>query len=345
MSSGKRGGMKPALTLLSMAAVLATAATGAQAQTALSSGGAPSPGNYSIQNASLFGAAQSAVTENFVQNAMRCDSFGVNGFCTSAGLTYLNNVGQADGHNYQGEFNLAYRITPNWSVGFGYQGPNYHLNVNGANVSSDDNTFGLFVEYGNRLRQGVFARAAIAYQQGNATIGRSYPVGSETGYSVGTAGIGQKEISTQAGYVFIVQNNVAIMPYAGIDYQHSSIDAYSETGGANPASFSGASQNNLFGTLGVNGSLNLGGRAIVTAGLKHIQRLNSASDPISANISGVGNVTAAAATNERWNEATLNLQFEGPARGSRINLQYGHTFGSSPGVPRDIASVSFAMGF
>lgn len=335
MRARSTGLLLPRLSTLAVAGAFATCSMGAFAA-------AP---DASFDNAGLYGESAQAMVHQFVQDDMRCDKFGVNGFCVSTGLNYINNVGPANGHNYQGDFDLAYRVTRDWTAGFGYRGPNYHLTVNGDGVSDNANMYGLFVEYGNRLRRGVFARAAIAYQQGDATVGRSYPAGSGLGYSSGTSGIGQRAVSTEAGYVFIISNRGAVMPYLGVDYLRTGIDGYSEAGGQNAAKFSGASDNSVFGTLGINCSFNFNGHAILTAGFKHVQRLNSSSPMLTGTAADGTAFGSTLPVNERWNQASLNLQFEGPAPGSRIDLSYGHSFASSPGVARDVAGVSFTMGF
>lgn len=298
----------------------------------------------SLHNASLYGQAMQSVVQGFLQGGMHCDTFDLRGICVSTGALYSHNAGEVSGSNWQGDFSIAYRFSPNWVAGFGYQGPSYKLEVGNDTVRSRADTFGAFVEYGNRLRQGVFARAAIAYQQGDATVNRSYLTGSGLDNSQGETAIGQRAVSTQVGYVFVVKN-MAVMPYVGVDYLRTTIDGYTETTGQFPVRFNGRNEDNVYGTVGVNGHLNIAGKAIVSAGLKHVQRLNKNNDPVSGDVLGLGSFSINQDTTEHWNEVAVGVQFAGPAKASRVNIGYGHRFASGASVARDIASVSFTMGF
>ncbi|WP_432263122.1 autotransporter domain-containing protein [Cupriavidus sp. TMH.W2] len=299
----------------------------------------------SLHNASLYGQAMQALVQGFVQGGLRCETFDMHGICVSTGAVYSSNAGKVNGNNVLGDLSIAYRFSSNWIAGIGYQGPYYKLNINSDSVKSNANTVGAFVEFGNRLRQGVFARAAIAYQQGDATINRTYLTGSGLESSKGDTGIGQRAASAQAGYVFVAGGNIAFMPYVGVDYLKTKIGGYTETTGQFPVRFNSRAENNIYGTVGVNGSINLGGKAIVTAGLKHVQRLTKHNDPVAGDVIGLGSFSIAQDTTERWNEAAIGIQFAGPVKATRVNIGYGHRFASGTSVARDIAAVSFTMGF
>ncbi|WP_425953264.1 autotransporter outer membrane beta-barrel domain-containing protein [Ralstonia pseudosolanacearum] len=328
----------PRLTLLGAATFVTLYAVSTTAASA-----APADFATSVHNASLFGQAMQSSVQTFVQGTSRCEVFGTGGYCLSAGSLYTSHAGQERGNNVLGELNVGYRLTSNWVVGVGYQGPSYKLSINGDNAKSNANTFGAYVEYGNRLRQGAFARVALAYQRGHATIDRSYLTGVDAEGSTGSTTIGQQAASAQAGYVLIAGGNMAVMPYLGVDYLKTKIDGYMESGGQRPANFNSRTETNFYGTAGLTGSINLSGKAIITAGLKHAQRLNKHQEPISGD--AIDSFSVGQESINHWSEANIGVQVPGPMKASRLSVSYAHRFASGSPVARDVAGVTLSIGF
>ncbi|VVP30893.1 autotransporter domain-containing protein [Pseudomonas fluorescens] len=299
----------------------------------------------SLSNASLYAEALQNQLQGFVQDQLVCTTFDTKGICVNVSAQMTHHNGSVQGDNTYGGVTLAYRITPDLIAGIGYQGPNTSLKINDDRVEGDTNTVGAFVEYGNRLKQGVFARGAVAAAEGDATIKRSYKTGSGTSSSKGKSDISQYAVSGQAGYVFIVKENAAVMPFLGLDYLDTKLDGYTETSGPYPVQFNSQKQNDVYGTAGVTGSLNLGNKAILSANLKHVERLNNSSDDLSGEVLGVSTFDLKQDTTERWDEVGLGVQLAGPLKASRVGVSYGHRFNSDKAVASDVATVSFSVGF
>lgn len=299
----------------------------------------------SLHNATLYAQAMQSQMQSFVQDQMRCETFDQNGVCVNVSAQFTRNSGTVQGDNVYGGLSVAYRITPDLVAGVGYQGPSSELKINDDHVKGDTNTVGAFIEYGNRLRSGPFLRGAAAYSDGDATVDRSYLTGAGQSKSKGKADVKQKAVSAQAGYVFIVDGNSALMPYLGVDYLNTKLGSYTETSGPFPARFDSRTENNIYGTAGLNGSINLANKAIVTANLKHVERLNNSTDNLSGEVLGVSRFNLKQDTTDRWNEAGIGLQLAGPVKASRIGLTYSHRFASDKAVASDVATVSFSVGF
>lgn len=299
----------------------------------------------SLNNASLYAEALQNQLQGFVQDQLICTTFDTKGICVNVSAQMTHHNGTVQGDNTYGGLTLAYRITPDLVAGIGYQGPNTNLKIHDDRVEGDTNTVGAFVEYGNRLKQGVFARGAVAVSEGDATIKRSYLTGAGTAASKGKSDISQRAVSGQAGYVFIVKDNAAVMPYVGLDYLDTKLDGYTETSGPYPVQFDSRKQNNVYGTAGVTGSLNLGNKAILSANLKHVERLNNSNDDLSGEVLGVSTFNLKQDTTERWDEVGLGVQMAGPVKASRVGVSYGHRFNSDKAVASDVATVSFSVGF
>jgi probable HAF family extracellular repeat protein len=299
----------------------------------------------SLNNASLYTEALQNQLQGFVQDQLICTTFDTKGICVNVSAQMTHHNGTVQGDNTYGGLTLAYRLTPDLIAGIGYQGPNTSLKINDDRVEGDTNTVGAFVEYGNRLKQGVFARGAVAVSEGDATIKRSYLTGAGTSASKGKTDISQRAVSGQAGYVFIVKDNAAVMPYVGLDYLDSKLDGYTETSGPYPVQFDSRKQNDVYGTAGVTGSLNLGNKAILSANLKHVERLNNSNDDLSGEVLGVSTFDLKQDTTKRWDEVGLGVQMAGPLKASRVGVSYGHRFNSDKAVASDVATVSFSIGF
>ncbi|TCV51565.1 autotransporter domain-containing protein [Pseudomonas sp. 460] len=299
----------------------------------------------SLNNASLYAEAMQNQLHGFVQDQLNCTTFDTKGICVNVSVQMTHHNGTVQGDNTYGGLTIAYRITPDLVAGIGYQGPSSSLKIHDDRVEGDTNTVGAFVEYGNRLKQGVFARGAVAISDGDATIKRSYLTGAGTSASKGKSDISQRAVSGQAGYVFIVKDNTAVMPYVGLDYLDTKLDGYTETSGPYPVQFDSRTQNNVYGTAGVTGSLNLGNKAILSANLKHVERLNNSNDDLSGEVLGVSTFDLKQDTTERWDEVGLGVQLAGPVKASRVGVSYGHRFNSDKAVASDVATVSFSVGF
>ncbi|KAA0946229.1 autotransporter domain-containing protein [Pseudomonas sp. ANT_H14] len=299
----------------------------------------------SLNNASLYTEALQNQLQSFVQDQLICTTFDTKGICVNVSAQMTHHNGTVQGDNTNGGLTLAYRLTPDLIAGVGYQGPNTSLKINQDRVEGDTNTVGAFLEYGNRLKQGVFARGAVAVSEGDATIKRSYLTGAGTSASKGKSDISQRAVSGQAGYVFIVKDNAAVMPYVGLDYLDSKLDGYTETSGPYPVQFDSRKQNDVYGTAGVTGSLNLGNKAILSANLKHVERLNHSNDDLSGEVLGVSTFNLKQDTTTRWDEVGLGVQIAGPLKASRVGVSYGHRFNSGKSVASDVATVSFSIGF
>ncbi|PMV96493.1 MULTISPECIES: autotransporter domain-containing protein [unclassified Pseudomonas] len=299
----------------------------------------------SLNNASLYAEAMQNQLQGFVQDQLNCTTFDTKGICVNVSAQMTHHNGTVQGDNTYGGLTIAYRITPDLVAGIGYQGPSSSLKIHDDRVEGDTNTVGAFVEYGNRLKQGVFARGAVAISEGDATIKRSYLTGAGTSASKGKSDISQRAVSGQAGYVFIVKDNTAVMPYVGLDYLDTKLDGYTETSGPYPVQFDSRTQNNVYGTAGVTGSLNLGNKAILSANLKHVERLNNSNDDLSGEVLGVSTFDLKQDTTERWDEVGLGVQLAGPVKASRVGVSYGHRFNSDKAVASDVATVSFSVGF
>lgn len=299
----------------------------------------------SLQNATLYAQAMQNQLQGFVQDQLNCSTFDGKGICVSVSSQMTHHSGTVQGDNVYGGVTAAYRLTPDLIAGIGYQGPNTSLKINDDRVEGDTNTIGAFVEYGNRLKQGVFARGAVAIAEGDATIKRSYKTGAGDVQSKGKADVSQRAVSGQAGYVFILQDNIAVMPFLGLDYLNTKLDSYTETSGSFPAHFDSRTEENIYGTAGVSASMNLANKAIVSANIKHVSRLNNSQDDLTGEVNGVSSFDLKQDTTERWNEVGVGMQVAGPFKASRVGITYGHRFGSDKAVASDVATLSLSVGF
>ncbi|KXK67434.1 autotransporter subunit beta, partial [Pseudomonas monteilii] len=299
----------------------------------------------SLQNATLYAQAMQNQLQGFVQDQLSCSTFDTSGICVSVSSQMTHHSGTVHGDNVYGGVTAAYRLTPDLVAGIGYQGPSTSLKINDDRVEGDTNTIGAFVEYGNRLRKGVFARGAVAVSEGDATIKRSYKTGAGDVESKGKADVSQRAVSGQVGYVFILQDNIAVMPFLGLDYLNTKLDSYTETSGSFPAHFDKRTEENIYGTAGLDASMNLANKAIVSANIKHVSRLNNSQDDLTGDVMGVSRFDMKQDTTERWNEVGVGLQVAGPFKASRVGITYGHRFGSDKAVASDVATLSLSVGF
>lgn len=299
----------------------------------------------SLQNATLYAQAMQNQLQGFVQDQLTCSTFDTSGICVSVSSQMTHHSGTVQGDNVYGGVTAAYRLTPDLVAGIGYQGPSTSLKINDDRVEGDTNTIGAFVEYGNRLRNGVFARGAVAVSEGDATIKRSYKTGAGDVESKGKADVSQRAVSGQVGYVFILQDNIAVMPFLGLDYLNTKLGSYTETSGSFPAHFDKRTEENIYGTAGLNASMNLANKAIVSANIKHVSRLNNSQDDLTGDVMGVSRFDMKQDTTERWNEVGVGLQVAGPFKASRVGITYGHRFGSDKAVASDVATLSLSVGF
>jgi uncharacterized protein with beta-barrel porin domain len=224
------------------------------------------------------------------------------------------------------------------------QTPSYRFDVGSDMIRNRASLLGAFAEYGTRTRSGPFARLALAYQQGDASVKRSYLTGSGVDWSNGDTTVAQRAVSTQAGYVFAVKN-IAIMPYLGIDYLRTKLNGYAETSGQFPIRFNARTDENVYGTVGLSGHLHVARQTMVSAGIKHVQRLSRSSDPVSANVPGIDPLSVSAASTRQWSELRIGGRFATPVKGSSVDVGYRRRFASSAAVAEDIGSVFYTMGF
>jgi uncharacterized protein YhjY with autotransporter beta-barrel domain len=300
--------------------------------------------NDSLNNATLYSSVLQSAVQTFVQDSMRCSNFDQYGVCISAGALYSHNAGKVNGANWQGEFSAAYRINDDWIAGLGYQAPSYRFDVSNDTMRNRASLFGLFAEYGTRTRPGVFARVALGYQQGDLSIDRSYLTASGVDRSKGDTTVAQRAVSTQGGYVFAVRN-ASIMPYLGIDYLRTKLGDYTETSGQFPVRFSARTDGNVYGTVGLSSHLRFTDQTVISAGVKHVQRLSKSNDPVSASVSAFDPFVVGAESTRQWSEISVGGRFATPVKASSLDIGYRRRFASGAAVAQDMGSVFFTMGF
>ncbi len=300
--------------------------------------------NDSLNNATLYSSVLQSAVQTFVQDGMRCSSFDQYGVCISAGALYSHNAGKVNGANWQGEFSAAYRINDDWVAGLGYQAPSYRFDVSNDTMRNRASLFGLFAEYGTRTRPGVFARVALGYQQGDLSIDRSYLTASGVDRSNGDTTVAQRAVSTQGGYVFAVRN-ASIMPYLGIDYLRTKLGDYTETSGQFPVRFNARTDENVYGTVGLSGHLRFTDQTVISAGVKHVQRLSRSNDPVSASVPGFDPFVVGAQSTRQWSEFSVGGRFATPVKASSLDIGYRRRFASGAAIAQDMGSVFFTMGF
>ncbi|MCG1040671.1 autotransporter domain-containing protein [Mycetohabitans sp. B7] len=300
--------------------------------------------NDSLNNATLYSSVLQSAVQTFVQDGMRCSSFDQYGVCISAGALYSHNAGKVNGANWQGEFSTAYRINDDWTAGLGYQAPSYRFDVGNDTMRNRASLFGLFAEYGTHTRPGVFARVALGYQQGDLSINRSYLTASGVDRSNGDTTVAQRAVSTQGGYVFAVRN-ASIMPYLGIDYLRTKLGDYTETSGQFPVRFNARTDENVYGTVGLSGHLRFTDQTVISAGVKHVQRLSRSNDPVSASVPGFDPFVVGAQSTRQWSEISVGGRFATPVKASSLDIGYRRRFASSAAIAQDMGSVFFTMGF
>ncbi|MEJ2768729.1 autotransporter domain-containing protein [Mycetohabitans sp. B46] len=300
--------------------------------------------NDSLNNATLYSSVLQSAVQTFVQDSMRCSNFDQYGVCVSAGALYSHNAGKVNGANWQGEFNAAYRINDDWIAGLGYQAPSYRFDVSNDTMRNRASLFGLFAEYGTRTRPGVFARVALGYQQGDLSIDRSYLTASGVDRSKGDTTVAQRAVSTQGGYVFTVRN-ASIMPYLGIDYLRTKLGDYTETSGQFPVRFSARTDGNVYGTVGLSSHLRFTDQTVISAGVKHVQRLSRSNDPVSASVPSFDPFVVGAESTRQWSEISVGGRFATPVKASSLDIGYRRRFASGAAVAQDMGSVFFTMGF
>ncbi|WP_139337238.1 autotransporter domain-containing protein [Burkholderia sp. b13] len=300
--------------------------------------------NDSLNNATLYSSVLQSAVQTFVQDGMRCSSFDQYGVCISAGALYSHNAGKVNGANWQGEFSAAYRINDDWTAGLGYQAPSYRFDVGNDTMRNRASLFGLFAEYGTHTRPGVFARVALGYQQGDLSINRSYLTASGVDRSNGDTTVAQRAVSTQGGYVFAVRN-ASIMPYLGIDYLRTKLGDYTETSGQFPVRFNARTDENVYGTVGLSGHLRFTDQTVISAGVKHVQRLSRSNDPVSASVPGFDPFVVGAQSTRQWSEISVGGRFATPVKASSLDIGYRRRFASGAAIAQDMGSVFFTMGF
>ncbi|MCG1042775.1 autotransporter domain-containing protein [Mycetohabitans sp. B8] len=300
--------------------------------------------NDSLNNATLYSSVLQSAVQTFVQDGMRCSSFDQYGVCISAGALYSHNAGKVNGANWQGEVTAAYRINDDWAAGLGYQAPSYRFDVGNDTMRNRAGLFGLFAEYGTRTRPGVFARVALGYQQGDLSINRSYLTASGVDRSNGDTTVAQRAVSTQGGYVFAVRN-ASIMPYLGIDYLRTRLGDYTETSGQFPVRFNARTDENVYGTVGLSGHLRFTDQTVISAGVKHVQRLSRSNDPVSASVPAFDPFVVGAQSTRQWSEFSIGGRFATPVKASSLDIGYRRRFASGAAIAQDMGSVFFTMGF
>ncbi|WP_286133155.1 autotransporter outer membrane beta-barrel domain-containing protein [Burkholderia sp. b13] len=137
--------------------------------------------------------------------------------------------------------------------------------------------------------------------------------------------------------------NASIMPYLGIDYLRTKLGDYTETSGQFPVRFNARTDENVYGTVGLSGHLRFTDQTVISAGVKHVQRLSRSNDPVSASVPGFDPFVVGAQSTRQWSEISVGGRFATPVKASSLDIGYRRRFASGAAIAQDMGSVFFTM--
>jgi uncharacterized protein with beta-barrel porin domain len=195
----------------------------------------------------------------------------------------------ADGNGLSGVFKLIYGLSDSWRAGVSYirAGERLDMNDNGK-MNNDVDIFGGLLSYGDYRGEGLRGRLSFAYGSGGSDLTRIYRIGSGFDQSIGHMGVEQYGFAVETGYGFRVLPLTLITPAISYEWVRSSLDSYTEVGGAYPAHFDGRSLEDSYLRGGVKVKQSLSSALDLSVDANYVVRLSSTRGSVGGSLVGLG---------------------------------------------------------
>ncbi len=226
-----------------------------------------------------------AVTSDLQNNAPSQGQFAL----SAQGIYDNYGKDRADGDGSSGVFKLIYGATDWLRAGVGYirAGERLDLDANGS-MKNDIDIFGGLLSYGDYKGEGLRGRLSLAYGNGDADLTRKYLTASGTDQSSGTMDAEQYGYAMEIGYGIQVTPQTLVTPTASYEWVHSSLDAYTETGGSFPAQFDDRTLDDSYVRAGVKVKQTVSAVLDLDFDANYVLRLSSTDNPVSGSLIGIG---------------------------------------------------------
>jgi probable HAF family extracellular repeat protein len=207
-------------------------------------------------------------------------------------------------HDLNGTLGVNAQVTDNMSIGVGIIQSNSRSDLAFSGESRMDATGGsLITAYehpkGLRLYGTAFASAV------NVDMSRGYMNGASLDGSQGeTSGLAYG-VAGQVGWSFHVSDKDNLMPYSELRWSKTKLDAYTETGGAFPASYGSQDYNSTSMRLGFQNDYQLTPQFDFTSRLAWGHRLDSGKNSITATAAGLTQSLGVSGGDKNWFEGAV----------------------------------------
>lgn len=232
----------------------------------------------------------------------------------AAGDFGTDNHGDRDGKIGLAEFGAGYNYgTVQLNAAIGQTWAEQNL-INSGEVEADGMYLMLESIIPLSLERGMYATLSAYHHWGDVDINRGYLVGGAQNFSSGSADSNTWGLRARVDWVdaFAVKST-NLSPYVDLSYNHSTLDAYTETGGDFPAQFDKRKDEITELRLGVNSATPINSSKLdFVTNLEAVHRFDDSASNTAGQIAGAGfsfNV-AGQAYKQNWLKAGVGLEGE-----------------------------------
>lgn len=259
--------------------------------------------------------AQGALQDQRFIAAQQCDSDRLWNESDKRYCSFITGSGEfwrGDGSLGRGSVGLAVRLSPSLTLGASaYLGrSDVDLRLNGKN-KVDSYGSALFVNYTGG-DEGLSAFGAVTANHldydirrnyGNNTQLNTYSDGDSKGYSLGAL--------ARLGWTFRPVADVAVIPFAEVNWARATIDGYRESNGTFPIDYDGRSADETDSRLGGELRYAINNQLNVNASAAWVHRLSGGVDRVSGELIGVADIQSDKVDLPTdWSEVTLGMSYQ-----------------------------------
>ena len=223
-------------------------------------------------------------------NTYDCNLFDVKGMCISAGGRY-STVDNPSSNSTAAVVTLGYKVSPSIRIGGFLDQSVTNNNPTGINISNKNPMMGVFA-YWNQNADGLGyqVKVANAYQDKDLSTTRAEIGTSEAGR--GTTSLNSRSYVGELSYAFMYKENTLVRPYFALRHTTIEQDAYTETGVANPLTYSALNNRTTSALMGVKFKHALTPKANLIGSLGVEQDLHHKTDQLTATSASIAGLTS-----------------------------------------------------
>jgi outer membrane autotransporter protein len=247
-----------------------------------------------------------------------------------------------DNNEGSGATGLFMRLGDDLAVGVGVVSSksNTELRLGG---NSDVETIGGAVNLAYETGEGLRLYATATVTDLSVDMKRNYVNGGGTDSSRGeTNGIAYGA-AVRAGWSFPVNEKTSVMPYAEVQASRANLDAYTETGGAFPATFNKQTANFVTSRVGAEFSHDLSDNVELRMRAAWGHQWNGDNNTLTGSVLGINQTVPYTTGDKDWAEAGTTVIWQATDRTNfyaDLSGRYGKT-----AEPAAVASFGITIGF